>query len=201
LCDESQTGSGDASVVTHAYVGGDDASMTGLVPVSTAASSPLASSVMMLTPPPSTVASSPAAGVAPESSELLFKPVPLLLLPELPELPELPLDTLASGALPLLPLLVGLPSPGSVAVESPVAHAEATRAMPTMRDPRWLWMGAMPDTTELFIAGHSSVTWRVLPLKICSMRRVDSQAMTHGDQRDGLEKTSLRVAAFPLLLS
>lgn len=136
-------------MVTHAYVG-DDASMTGVVPESPTASSPLASSVMMLIPPPSTVASSPTGVVPPESSEGLFKPLPPLLPEPLlapPELPELlPLDMVASDA--LLPLgLVGLPSdPGSVADESPVAHAEATHATTTTSDPRWL-----RTPTEIFI--------------------------------------------------
>jgi hypothetical protein len=146
-------------VVTHAYVG-VDASMTGVVPESGAASSPLASSVMMLIPPPSTVASSPTGAVPPESPEGLFKPLPPLLpeppeLLEPPELPELPpLDMVASGALPLLLLLgpVRLPSdPWSVADVSPVAHAEATHTTTTTSDPRWLRTRATPDPTEIFI--------------------------------------------------
>jgi hypothetical protein len=161
LCDESQTGSGVASVVTHAYEGGDDAStddasMTAPVPESTAASSPLASSVMMLVPPPSTVASSPTIEVPPASSEPLFNP-PLLLPPELPELAELPellpLDTLASGAPPLLLVLlpVELSKPGPVAEESPVAHAEATSAMAATSVARDLGPFLALDAAEFFI--------------------------------------------------
>lgn len=144
-------------MVTHAYAGGDDASRTGLVPESPAASSPLASSVMILVPPPSTVASSPTGVVPPESSGGLFKPLPPLLPvppPELLEPPELlPLDIVASSPPPLLLLgPVGLLSnPWSVADESPVAHAEATHATITTNDPRWLRTYATPDPTEIFI--------------------------------------------------